>query len=286
VIPIENFLRGDPPVEGYPHLSAGWEWSTILYFMYTALHPQIPRYLRVIVLVSPLTLLLSSCSKISGFGFKSGLSSVNDTSMSLWQTEWIIAAIVGTFVLGLILWAAIFHRKKNDEFPKQFQYHIPIEVAYTLIPFIIVAVLFGMTARDESRITSKSSTNVMHDISVNGIQWSWQFTYPEAGPNATVMGTPTSPPPVLYLPQGQLVRFTITSSDVVHGFWIPAFMIQMEALPGVTNHLQFTANKLGTFPGRCNILCGREHSSMIFTVKVVTPTEYQSYLSTLKASQS
>jgi cytochrome c oxidase subunit 2 len=60
----------------------------------------------------------------------------------------------------------------------------------------------------------------------------------------------------------------------------------MQALPGVTNHLQFTANKLGTFPGRCNILCGREHSSMIFTVKVVTPTEYQSYLSTLKASQS
>jgi cytochrome c oxidase subunit 2 len=248
-------------------------------------HPQIPRSLRVIAVVAPLALLLSSCSKVSGFGFKSGLSSVNDTSMSLWQTEWITAAVVGIFTAGLIVWSVIFHRKKNEEFPKQTQYHIPVEVAYTVIPFLIVAILFGMTARDESKITSKATAKVMHDISVNGIQWSWQFSYPEAGPNAMVTGTPTNPP-VLYMPQGQLVRFTLTSSDVVHGFWIPAFMIQMEALPGVTNHLQFTANKLGTYPGRCNILCGREHSRMLFSVKVVTPAEYQTYLSTLKASQS
>jgi len=248
-------------------------------------HSQIGRAFRVIALVAPLAFLLSSCSKIPGFGFKSGLSSVNDTSLSLWQAEWITAAVVGLFTAGLIIWAVIFHRKKNEDFPKQTQYHIPVEVAYTIIPFIIVAVLFGYTARDESRITSKSSTNVMHDISVNGIQWSWQFTYPEAGANATVTGTPTQPP-ILYLPQGERVRFTITSSDVVHGFWIPAFMIQMEALPGVTNHLEITANTIGTYPGRCNILCGREHSSMIFKVKVVTPAQYQSYLSALKASQS
>ena len=253
--------------------------------MPNARRPQIGRARRVVALVAPLALILSGCSKISGFGFKSGLSSVNDTSMSLWQAEWITAAVVGIFTAGLILWAAIFHRKKSDEFPKQTQYHIPVEVAYTLIPFIIVAVLFGYTARDESQITSKSATLVMHDISVNGIQWSWQFTYPEAGANATVTGTP-SQPPVLYLPQGQRVRFTLTSSDVVHGFWIPAFMIQMQTLPGVTNHLEFTANTIGTYPGRCNILCGREHSQMIFTVKVVTPAQYESYLSTLKASQS
>jgi cytochrome c oxidase subunit 2 len=280
----ENCLRCDPPYERYPHLLASWKCSTILKPMPKTPRTQIGRALRVSALVAPGILLLSGCSKIPGFGFRSGLSSVNDTSLSLWQAEWITAAIVGVFTAGLIIWAAIFHRKKNDDFPRQNQYHIPVEVAYTLIPFIIVAVLFGYTARDESRITSKSPTNVMHDISVNGIQWSWQFTYPEAGANATVTGTPTNRP-ILYLPQGELVRFTITSSDVVHGFWIPAFMIQMQALPGVTNHLQFTANKIGSYPGRCNILCGREHSSMIFTVKVVTPAEYQSYLSTLKASQ-
>jgi cytochrome c oxidase subunit 2 len=61
-------------------------------------------------------------------------------------------------------------------------------------------------------------------------------------------------------------------------------MIQMQNLPGVTNQLEFTANKLGEFPGRCNILCGRNHSQMLFKVKVVTPSEYKTYLETLKAS--
>src|SRR5487761_2059190 len=239
---------------------------------------------RKLVLLAPLVLVLAGCSSVPGFGYKKGLSSVNDTSLSLWQGAWITAGIVGVFTAGLILWASIFHRKKNEEFPKQTQYHIPIEVAYTIIPFVIVAVLFAFTARDESRITNKSSVGVMHDITVNGQQWSWQFTYPEAGPNATITGTPDQWP-VLYLPQGERVRLTLTSSDVDHGFWIPAFMIQMQNLPGVTNHLEFTANKLGDYPGRCNILCGRDHSRMQFTVRVVTPAQYHDYITSLKASQ-
>ncbi|NBY30971.1 MAG: cytochrome c oxidase subunit II, partial [Actinobacteria bacterium] len=76
-----------------------------------------------------------------------------------------------------------------------------------------------------------------------------------------------------------------TSSDVDHGFWIPAFMIQIMNLPGVENHLEFAATKLGTFPGRCNMLCGRNHSQMLFTVKVVTPSEYAGYIANLKAGQ-
>jgi cytochrome c oxidase subunit 2 len=60
----------------------------------------------------------------------------------------------------------------------------------------------------------------------------------------------------------------------------------MQNLPGVTNHLEFTAKKLGTYPGRCNILCGRNHAQMLFTVKVVTGAEYKAYLETLKASQA
>jgi len=251
------------------------------------LEPRFPRSRKglKLVLIAPLILVLTGCSTVPGFGYKKGLSSVNDTSLTLWQGAWITAAVVGVFTAGLILWASIFHRKKSEEFPKQTQYHIPIEVAYTIIPFIIVAVLFAYTARDESRITNKSPVGVMHNISVNAIQWSWQFTYPEAGPNATITGTPQQRP-VLYLPQGERVRLSLTSSDVVHGFWIPAFMIQLQNLPGVTNHLEFTANKLGDYPGRCNILCGRDHSLMQFTVRVVTPTQYQDYINTLKASQS
>jgi cytochrome c oxidase subunit 2 len=240
-------------------------------------------FLRALLL-APLALVLTGCAKVSGLGFEEGLSSVNDVSLSLWQGAWIAGAVVGVFTLILIIWPAIFHRAKasKGEFPKQTQYNVPVEIAYTLIPFIIVAVLFYYTAVKQTEIVEKT-TNYKHEIVVDGFQWSWQFAYPEAGPKAVATGTPANPP-TLYVPLGEKVRYTITSNDVVHGFWIPAFMIQMQNLPGVTNYLEFTANKLGTYPGRCNILCGRNHSQMLFSVKVVTPAEYKTYLETLKAS--
>ncbi len=247
--------------------------------------PQAPSRIIALFLIAPALLVLTGCSEVSGLGFEENLSSVNDISLSLWQGAWIAAGVVGLITLILIVWPAIFHRKKvgAPEFPKQTQYNVPVEIAYTIIPFIIVAVLFYFTAVKESQIVEKSPTTVAHEIGVEGIQWSWQFSYPEAGPKAIVTGTPAQPP-TLYVPLGERVRYTITSNDVVHGFWIPAFMIQIQNLPGVTNHLEFTANKLGTYPGRCNILCGRNHTQMIFSVKVVTPSEYKSYLETLKAA--
>jgi cytochrome c oxidase subunit 2 len=205
----------------------------------------------------------------------------------LWQGAWITAGVVGVFTLILILWPVVFHRRKKGDttsYGKQTRYNLPAEVAYTVIPFLIVAVLFYYTARDESRITKVDSVaTAPHNIHVNAMQWSWQFTYDDAAAKPTVTGTPGQPP-VLVLPLGEKVLYTLTASDVDHGFWIPAFMMQMEALPGVTNHLEFAATKLGTFPGRCNILCGRDHSLMLFSVKVVTPTEYQNYISSLKAA--
>jgi cytochrome c oxidase subunit 2 len=233
------------------------------------------------------TPLLASCSfkseDISGMGYPKGVSSVNDISLSLWQGAWIAAAVVGVITLILILWPAIFHRKDESkgEFPKQTQYNIPVEILYTVIPFIIVAVLFYFTAIKQSEIVDLK-TPAQHEINVEGIQWSWQFGYPEAGPKAVVTGTPENPP-TLYMPLGESVRFKITSNDVVHGFWIPAFMIQIQNLPDKTNYIQFTAQELGEFPGRCNILCGRNHTQMIFKVKVVTPEQYQAYLNSIKA---
>ena len=239
------------------------------------------------ILVSGFSLVaLTSCgtSSISGLGFNKNITSVNDTSLPLWQGAWIAAGVVGIFTFALIMWPVFRHRRKNDEIPKQTQYHIPTEIAYTLIPFIIVAVLFYFTAKDESKITKVTTVAAAsHNITVNAIQWSWQFTYNDIGDKATITGTPAQPP-TLVLPQGESVRFKLTASDVVHGFWIPAFMIQMQNLPGVENHLQFTANKIGEYPGRCNILCGRNHSQMLFKVKVVSAADYKTYLSSVKAA--
>jgi len=242
------------------------------------------RALRLGLVIAPMVLALSGCSKVSSLGFPEGTSSINDISLSLWQGAWIAGGVVGVITLVLILWPAVFHRAKasQGEFPKQTQYNVPVEIVYTVIPFIIIAVMFYFTAVKQNEITEKSPA-VAHEITVNAFQWSWQFGYPEAGEKAVVTGSPEKPP-TLVVPVGERVRFIITASDVVHGFWIPAFMIQIQNLPGVTNNLEFTANKIGEFPGRCNILCGRSHSQMLFTVKVVSQADYEKYLETLKAS--
>ena len=235
-----------------------------------------------------LALLLTGCQSknISGLGYDKGLSSVNDTTLPLWQGAWIAAGVVGVLTAIAIFYPVLFNRRKSEALPRQFRHNNKIELSLTAIAFVIVLVLFGYTAKAESKITHvDSATTAPHNIHIEGIQWSWQFTYDDAGswPKSTVIGTPAQPP-TLVLPLGEKVRFTLSSNDVVHGFWIPAFMIQIQTLPHVENHLEFAAEKLGTFPGRCNILCGRNHSEMLFTVKVVTPEQYQTYLSTLKAA--
>ena len=104
--------------------------------------------MKALLFLAPV-LLLTGCSKVSGLGFEEGVTSVNDQSLSLWQGAWIAGGVVGVFTLILILWPAVFHRGKKDDpsFPKQTQYNVPVEVAYTIIPFIIVAVLFYYTAQ-------------------------------------------------------------------------------------------------------------------------------------------
>lgn len=220
-------------------------------------------------------------------GFGNHLSSVNDISHSLWVGACITAFVVGVFTLILIVYPALRHRRKvGAEFPTQTQYNVPVEVAYTIIPIVIVAVLFFFTARDESRIVkARNNPAITHVIEVTGFQWSWQFKYDELGAKADankVTGTPENPP-TLVVPMGEPVKYIVRSNDVVHGFWIPAFMYQIEAIPGITNQIAFTANKLGTFSGLCNILCGRDHTYMRFNLKVVTPDQYKAYLSTLNA---
>jgi cytochrome c oxidase subunit 2 len=95
---------------------------------------------KALLLLAPLVL-LTGCSQVSGLGFEEGVTSVNDQSLSLWQGAWIAGGVVGVITLVLILWPAVFHRGKKDDpsFPKQTQYNVPVEVAYTIIPFIIVA---------------------------------------------------------------------------------------------------------------------------------------------------
>jgi len=163
-------------------------------------------------------LALTGCENGSVYGYEKDLSSVNEVSWHLWRGAWLAAAVVGIFTAALILWPVLRHRRKegDPQYPKQTQYNVPVEVAYTVIPFIIVAVLFYFTARDETTIIAKEPSKVMHTIDVTGIQWSWQFGHQDGGAKAVVTGTPANPP-TLVLPLGERVKFNIHSNDVVHG---------------------------------------------------------------------
>jgi cytochrome c oxidase subunit 2 len=203
--------------------------------------------------------------------------------LSLWQGSWIAALIVGLITWGLILWPVVAFRRKRGatDLPPQTRYNLPIEVFYTAVPLIIIAVFFYFTARDENRIM-RVSANPDHKIVVTGIQWSWQFTYAsDADELTTVTGTPGHPP-TLYLPEGESVQFVLHSDDVIHSFYVPAFLFKMDVIPGRTNTFEITPTKTGDFRGKCAELCGRDHSRMLFNVKVVTPSEYDIYVSDLQ----
>jgi cytochrome c oxidase subunit 2 len=126
------------------------------------------------------------------------------------------------------------------------------------------------------------SSNPDHTITVTAVQWSWQFTYDtDGGPDATTTGTPAKPP-TLYLPEGESVLFKLQSDDVIHSFWVPAFLFKMDVIPGRHNHFSLTPTRKGTFDGRCAELCGTYHSRMLFTVKVVSESDYAAHLRKLK----
>ena len=105
-------------------------------------------------------------------GFPKGVSSVTDTTLPLWQGAWIAAAVVGVFTAILIIWPVFRHRRKGDEVPKQTQYNVPVEVSYTVIPFIIVAVLFYFTAVKQSEIVKVTpDSQASNLIDVNAFKW-------------------------------------------------------------------------------------------------------------------
>lgn len=193
--------------------------------------------------------------------------------LSLWQGSWIAALAVGVITWALILWPVIAHRRKRGAtgLPPQTRYNLPIEVLYTVVPFIMIAVFFYFTARDEE-IILRTSANPDHRITVTGIQWSWQFEYASDG-GAVTTGTPGKPP-TLVLPEGESVQFRLVSDDVIHSFWVPAFLFKLDVIPGQTNTFEITPTKQGTFRGKCAELCGQDHARMLFNVEVVSPAEF------------
>jgi cytochrome c oxidase subunit 2 len=153
-------------------------------------------------------------------------------------------------------------------------------MAYTIVPVLIVFGLFAATIVVENKEVANPKTSVT--IDVNAFQWGWKFTYP--GQNVVVVGQ-TTQDPVMVMPVNTNVHINLTSSDVIHGFYVHAFNFSRYALPGVLNQFTLRAVSTGTFDGQCTQLCGLYHSLMVFRVRVVSQSEYAAWL-TSNASAS
>lgn len=225
-----------------------------------------------------------SVTDIPRLGFPSGITEQSQRTLNLWRGSWVAALAVGAVVLGLILWCVLVYRKRSDDLPPQVHYNIPIEALYTILPFVIIAVLFYFTARDESYL---DRTTASPDCTVNvvGFQWQWQFNYIDGCDGATglsITGTLTQPPQ-LVLPVGKSIKFVETSPDVIHSFWVVDFLFKRDVVPGRENVFQVTINKQGVFEGRCAELCGQYHSRMLFSLRTLDDAKFQTFLAEAKA---
>jgi cytochrome c oxidase subunit 2 len=202
-------------------------------------------------------------------------------TLRLWQGAWIAALATGVIVWGLIGYVVVrFRRRSDDEIPVQTRYNLPLEIFYTIAPVIMVIAFFAQTVQTQDAVL-KESPQPDHVVDVVGQKWSWTFNYTDEpagnGDNLFVSGTARYIPQ-LVLPVGESTRFNLYSPDVIHDFGVPAFLLKMDVIPGKVNHYEITPTATGTFRGACYELCGTYHSRMLFTVKVVSPEDYQTYL--------
>jgi cytochrome c oxidase subunit 2 len=251
---------------------------------------------RLALVMLPLLVVLSGCSSDSSLRrlwLPGDINTTNQTERvtNLWVGSWIAAMAVGVLVWGLIVWCVIAYRRRRDDegLPEQVRYHIPLEIMYTVIPLMMIGVLFLFTARDQSAITDTSKPADIH-IAVVAKQWSWDFNYLDAnvyesGVQAELTGSPgvEKELPTLYLPVNKRVEFTLYSRDVIHSFWVPAFLYKLDAIPGVENKFQVIPQKEGVYAGKCTELCGEYHSDMLFNVAVVSQAQYDEHMQQLAA---
>ncbi|HEX2194353.1 MAG TPA: cytochrome c oxidase subunit II [Candidatus Limnocylindria bacterium] len=201
-----------------------------------------------------------------------------------------VAVFVG--VEAFILYAVVRYRRRDDRLPDQLHGNTVVEIIWTAIPTVIVLILFVAAAvtlgRVEERVDDPGLT-----IEVTGFQWQWQFHYlDDDGDDRndhTVVGNPASPP-TMVVPVGEPVRVELTSSDVVHSFFVPHFLIKRDMFPpgteGADNQLEFTITEPGTYSGQCAEFCGDLHARMTFSVEAMERAAFDEWLAAAKAGET
>jgi cytochrome c oxidase subunit 2 len=180
--------------------------------------------------------------------------------------------------------------------PRQTQYNLPLEIVYTVIPFVIVTVLFYFTATAQNFVNAQVDNPGLR-VRVVGFQWNWEFQYlqnkpdrdgiyqvrrTEDGSPLSTLGSSTTIP-ILVVPTNRVVEYQIVSTDVLHAFYIPEFLFKRDVFPrpeknNTDNVFQTTVERQGAFVGRCAELCGTYHAMMNFELRALPGNLFDRYM--------
>jgi len=216
---------------------------------------------------------LAGCASVTTSVFNPASPNARAT-VQLFNFVYIIEAIVFVIVEGGLVYAMLrFSRNQGKGLPKQVEGNAFLEITWTVIPAILLGLIFFVSLSTLNTVTStppqSSGQPAPLQVKVIGHQWFWEFDYP-----AENIVTANE----LVVPVGTLVNADIQSIDVIHSYWVPELGGKIDAIPGVTNQIHFQVDRTGTFIGQCAEFCGADHAQMRMTVVVKTPADYAAWV--------
>ena len=219
---------------------------------------------------------------------------VNQIARDVAWLHWfmlIVCLVIFVAVFGVMFYSIWAHRKSKGHKPATFHEHMGVEVAWTVVPFLIVIAMALPATR--TVVAMKDTSGADLTVKVTGYQWKWGYEYidgPATGvkilsnlstPRAQIEGRePKSPTYLmevdnpLVVPVGKKIRVAVTAADVIHSWMVPELAIKQDAIPGFVRNSWFRAEKVGEYRGQCTELCGKDHAFMPIVVKVVSEADY------------
>lgn len=184
--------------------------------------------------------------------------------------------VVALLVWGLATFAVLRYRRREGDtsLPSQTPGSIRLEAIWTAVPLIAVLGLFGLTYATIDAVNARAPEAGV-ELHVLAFRWGWRFEY--VGSAATITSTPGQTPLVV-VPVGQPVHVALDSADVIHAFFVPAFLFKRDAIPGRESTFDFLVRQAGTYPGACAEFCGVFHDQMPFTIRAVSVAEFETWL--------
>jgi cytochrome c oxidase subunit 2 len=216
----------------------------------------------------PAVALLAGCATSPTFVAPNSMVSSHEAN--LYRILLIMSAVVFLLVESLLIYNIIRFRSRpgNDGIPKQTRGNNRLEVIWTGIPLLTVAVIFGLTLTTVNAVAPPPASAQDLNLQVVGHQWWWEFDYPDLG-----IVTANE----LHLPVGATAQLEVSSIDVIHSFWVPQLSGKIDAVPGQTNHLWIKADQVGSFHGQCAEFCGLNHANMRIKVVVESQADFEAW---------